>query len=129
MPVEGVDAVATIYKNPVRQSSPPPLPLSPKEQRQEQERKNAKISGSLIAFCVIFAWLFFMWINSDSNRKTRDAYASVKFGMSRDEVRTLVGSPDTTQDMNSTYGSSSFWYYGNVQVCFDGDKVVSINRY
>src|SRR5262245_28164551 len=53
----------------------------------------------------------------------------VQLGMSREQVRSTVGSPDKTQEMKSTYGNSEFWYYGDVQVCFDNDRVVSINRY
>lgn len=107
----------------------PPLPLSPEQRRQAEERKKAKVSGSLIAAGTIFFGLMFSWNQLEAGRKVISAYSSVKFGMSTDDVLSIVGEPSNKQEMKSTYGSSEYWYYSNVQICFNNGKVSSINRY
>lgn len=46
--------------------------------------------------------------NKSINRKVR----SLELGMSKSEVRSIMGKPDNTQEMNSEYGKSEFLYYG-----------------
>jgi hypothetical protein len=91
----------------------------------EQREKRIQDTSLVILFCVLFLIMAIskdFWVNPP-------VQSTVKLGMTRSEVRTLVGSPNSSQEMNSVYGSTEYWYYGNVQVCFDGDKVTSINRY
>lgn len=75
----------------------------------------------------LFACVFFglPYLFQQSSRPVQEA----KLGMSQTEIQTLLGEPDRVQEMNSIYGKSAYWYYGNTQICFDGSRVTSINKY
>ena len=82
-----------------------------------------KLCGGILA--VMIGWAITTPFTSGNSANVSE----IKLGMTRSEVRSLIGNPSSTQDMRSVYGNSEYWYYGSSQVCFDGDRVVSVNRY
>jgi outer membrane protein assembly factor BamE (lipoprotein component of BamABCDE complex) len=68
-------------------------------------------------------------VSGENDSQYRAKVRQVKLGMSRPEVRTIMGPPRSKQTMRSEFGRSDYWYYGTWQITFDHGKVDSKNRY
>jgi outer membrane protein assembly factor BamE (lipoprotein component of BamABCDE complex) len=68
-------------------------------------------------------------VAGENDSQYRDNVRQVKLGMTRDDVRSIMGPPRDRQTMRSEYGRTDFWYYGTWQITFDQGKVDSKNRY
>jgi DNA replicative helicase MCM subunit Mcm2 (Cdc46/Mcm family) len=69
-------------------------------------------------------------LSGDNDSRYRSKMKQVEIGMSKGEVRDIMGSkPRDTQVMESEYGKNETWYYGSYQLSFDNGKLTSKNRY
>jgi outer membrane protein assembly factor BamE (lipoprotein component of BamABCDE complex) len=68
-------------------------------------------------------------ISGQNNAQYRDKIKQVKIGMSKAEVRAIMGRPRDVQKFESTYGNSESWYYGSYQLNFEAGKLESKNKY
>jgi outer membrane protein assembly factor BamE (lipoprotein component of BamABCDE complex) len=60
--------------------------------------------------------------NSKSDAQVQKAMTTVQLGMSEPEVRSILGEPNDTQEMNTDGYQNDCWYYGSTnswQLCFD----------
>jgi hypothetical protein len=67
-----------------------------------------------------------------AEQRAKEGWSQVSIGDSQGTVRTALGSPSSTQTMQSEGYSSECWYWGvgSYQICFDEtDHVDSKNRY
>ena len=99
--------------------------------------KYAPTSAAFVAVLVALAIIIGIGtpslLNYTSHGTSREAISKVKFGMTVQDVRGLLGDPDNSQDMQSTGMRLQMWYYntpsGMVQIGFENGYVNSVNRY
>ena len=66
----------------------------------------------------------------ENDSKYRQKIKQVQLGMSKSEVRQIMGQPPRDkQKMESEYGTSEMWYYGSWQLSFDDGKLTAKNKY
>jgi outer membrane protein assembly factor BamE (lipoprotein component of BamABCDE complex) len=53
----------------------------------------------------------------------------VKLGMTKQQVRSIMGKPRDKQVFRSEYGRDDTWYYGTWQLSFTDNSLESKNRY
>jgi outer membrane protein assembly factor BamE (lipoprotein component of BamABCDE complex) len=65
--------------------------------------------------------------DADTNRKYKEAAArgEVKFGMTRDEVRTALGKPSRTGKTTYKGRPATYWAYLYTDIYFDEDGLVA----
>ena len=69
-------------------------------------------------------------VSGENNAKYKDRMKQVEIGMTKQEVRQVMGQrPRDTQVMESGYGKSETWYYGSYQLSFEDGKLDSKLRY
>ena len=67
-----------------------------------------------------------------AEKQAKVNWGQVHVGDSKAAVKSALGPPSSTQNMENSYGSSSCWYWGTgaYQVCFDeNSEADSKNRY
>lgn len=69
-----------------------------------------------------------------SSKQATKNVNKVKLGMSKQQVKQILGKPQDTQVMQSAGSQSECWYYGTLaekqhQLCFENGKLESKNRY
>jgi outer membrane protein assembly factor BamE (lipoprotein component of BamABCDE complex) len=69
-------------------------------------------------------------VSGDNDSNYRAQMKQVKLGMSKDDVRSIMGSPPRDkQRMKSEYGTTEMWYYGSWQLSFTDGVLDSKNKY
>jgi hypothetical protein len=103
--------------------------------------KKADTSGTIISviiFIILMGWGGWQCSGSSLGnmfQNAADIKAKVSMGMTQAEVKAALGDPEHVQDMDSGVGEYKVdmdcWYYkgGQVQVCFDNGRVMSVNTY
>jgi hypothetical protein len=64
--------------------------------------------------------------NGKSDDNVQQKMGTISLGASEDEVRSMLGSPNHTQQTNTSGYQSDCWYYGSTdswQLCFDNGLV------
>jgi outer membrane protein assembly factor BamE (lipoprotein component of BamABCDE complex) len=65
-----------------------------------------------------------------NDRNYRQKIKQVSLGMTKSEVRSIMGSaPRDKQRMESEFGVTEMWYYGSWQLGFTDGKLDSKNKY
>jgi outer membrane protein assembly factor BamE (lipoprotein component of BamABCDE complex) len=69
-------------------------------------------------------------ISGENDARYRAKMRQVKLGMSRAEVRRIMGQkPRDKQVFRTEFGRDESWYYGSWQLNFENNKLRSKNRY
>lgn len=121
------------FVDPQHVPQPPPQPVQPIQQATQPLAKDPanNPAGAIIAAIIVLGAVFFVGPSTCGTfgGGNPSRISDVKFGMSKDEVRELLGTPSNDQSMNSAGMTMDMWYYGDYQISFTNGKVDSINRY
>lgn len=92
----------------------------------------------LIAIIIVVALIGLGKEASDADKQATNVSAhisEIKLGMTRAEVRAILGKPDSTQHFESGGSSDDTWYYGTLsskgsyQFAFENGRLRAKNRY
>jgi hypothetical protein len=96
----------------------------------DQPRSN---KGMIVATVLAILILFTSFIVFEATRpSSQELRSKIEMGMSNEEVRAAIGSPERTQRMESAGGVDlQLWYYNGIglQITFDDGRVSSINQW
>jgi outer membrane protein assembly factor BamE (lipoprotein component of BamABCDE complex) len=68
-------------------------------------------------------------MTGENDHNYRAKMRQVELGMSKSDVRGLLGKPRDVQVMRSDYGRSDTWYYGSWQLSFENGVLDGKNRW
>jgi hypothetical protein len=93
---------------------------------------------ALVAVIIVVAIVGLGKAASDADTQSSSVSAhitEIHLGMTRAEVRAIVGAPDSKQHMESGGSSEDLWYYGTLsskgsyQFVFDNGRLTAKNQY